>query len=61
MIEKIVSWSIHNRFFVWIGIILIVIGGFYAIEQTPVDALPDLSENQVIIFTEYMGRNPKII
>ncbi len=61
MIEKIVSWSIHNRFFVWIGIILIAIGGFYSIKETPVDALPDLSENQVIIFTEYMGRNPKIM
>lgn len=61
MIEKIVSWSIHNRFFVWIGILLIIIGGIYSIKETPVDALPDLSENQVIIFTEYMGRNPKII
>lgn len=61
MIEKIVSWSVHNRFFVWVGIILIIIGGVYAIDQTPVDALPDLSENQVIIYTEYMGRNPGII
>jgi Cu(I)/Ag(I) efflux system membrane protein CusA/SilA len=40
---------------------MIAIGGVYAIQQTPVDALPDLSENQVIIFTEYMGRNPKIM
>lgn len=61
MIEKIVSWSIRNRFFVWIGIILIAIGGTYSIKETPVDALPDLSENQVIIFTEYMGRNPQIM
>ncbi|HEY8657813.1 MAG TPA: efflux RND transporter permease subunit, partial [Hanamia sp.] len=61
MIEKIVSWSIRNRFFVWMGIILIAVGGFYSIKETPVDALPDLSENQVIIFTEYMGRNPKIM
>lgn len=61
MIEKIVSWSIHNRFFVWIGILLLTLGGFYSIKETPIDALPDLSENQVIIFTEYMGRNPKII
>jgi len=61
MIEKLVSWSIHNRFFVWIGILLIIFGGIYSIKETPVDALPDLSENQVIIFTEYMGRNPKII
>ena len=61
MIEKIISWSIHNRFFVWIGIVMIVIGGVYSILETPVDALPDLSENQVIVFTEWMGRNPKIM
>ena len=61
MIEKIISWSIHNRFFAWLGIMLIVAGGVYSIRETPVDALPDLSENQVIIFTEYMGRNPRII
>lgn len=61
MIEKIISWSTHNRFFVWLGIFLIVIGGVYAVATTPVDAIPDLSENQVIIYTEWMGRNPKII
>lgn len=61
MIEKIVSWSVHNRLIVWIGIIMIIIGGTYSIKETPVDALPDLSENQVIIYTEYMGRNPQII
>lgn len=61
MIERIISWSTHNRFFVWLGIIMIVIGGVYSIRETPVDALPDLSENQVIIFTEWMGRNPQIM
>lgn len=61
MIEKIVSWSIRNRFFVWLGIAMIAVGGFYAIKHTAVDALPDLSENQVIIYTEYMGRNPRIM
>ncbi|GAA4429615.1 hypothetical protein GCM10023188_15200 [Pontibacter saemangeumensis] len=61
MIENIVSWSIRNRFFVWLGIVLVVVGGFYSIKETPIDALPDLSENQVIIYTEYMGRNPKIM
>jgi Cu(I)/Ag(I) efflux system membrane protein CusA/SilA len=61
MIEKIISWSTHNRFFVWLGILLIVIGGIFAVATTPVDAIPDLSENQVIIYTEWMGRNPKII
>lgn len=51
----------HNRFFVWLGIILITVGGVYSVATTPVDAIPDLSENQVIIYTEWMGRNPKII
>ncbi|MDO1449227.1 efflux RND transporter permease subunit [Rhodocytophaga aerolata] len=61
MINRIISWSIHNRFFVWIGIGLIIIGGIYSIWQTPIDAIPDLSENQVIVYTEWMGRNPQII
>lgn len=61
MIERIISWSMHNRFFVWVGIVMIIIGGVYSIYNTPVDAIPDLSENQVIIYTEWMGRNPKIM
>ena len=61
MIEKIISWSTHNRFFVWIGILLIVAGGIWSAMNTPVDAIPDLSENQVIVYTEWMGRNPQII
>jgi len=61
MIEKIISWSTHNRFFVWLGILIIIIGGVFAVATTPIDAIPDLSENQVIIYTEWMGRNPKII
>lgn len=61
MIEKIISWSTHNRFFVWIGILLIVVGGIWSVMTTPVDAIPDLSENQVIVYTEWMGRNPQIM
>lgn len=61
MIEKIIYWSIHNRFLVWVGIVMIILGGVYSIYKTPVDALPDLSENQVIVFTEWMGRNPQIM
>ncbi len=61
MIEKIITWSINNRLFVWLGIVMIAIGGFYSIKNMPVDAIPDLSENQVIVYTEYMGRNPKIM
>ncbi|MDO9187084.1 MAG: efflux RND transporter permease subunit [Bacteroidia bacterium] len=61
MIEKIISWSTHNRFFVWIGIVLIIVGGIWSVMTTPVDAIPDLSENQVIVYTEWMGRNPQIM
>lgn len=61
MIEKIITWSTHNRFFVWIGIVLIVLGGMWSVLTTPVDAIPDLSENQVIVYTEWMGRNPQIM
>ena len=61
MIEKIISWSIHHRLYVWVGIVMIVAGGVYSIRNTPVDAIPDLSENQVIVFTEWMGRNPQIM
>jgi CzcA family heavy metal efflux pump len=61
VIEKIISWSTHNRFFVWIGILLIIAGGVWSVMTTPVDAIPDLSENQVIVYTEWMGRNPQIM
>lgn len=61
MIEKIISWSIHNRFLGWVEIVMIIVGGVYSIYKTPVDALPDLSENQVIVFMEWMGRNPQIM
>jgi len=61
MIEKIIDWSANNRFIV-ILIYIIVIGfGIYSVVNLPVDAIPDLSENQVIIFTEWMGRSPQII
>lgn len=61
MIEKIIDWSANNRFIVLL-IYLIVIGfGIYSVANLPVDAIPDLSENQVIIFTEWMGRSPQII
>lgn len=59
MIEKIIAYSIQNRFLV-IAISLIVAGwGVYAMFRTPVDAIPDLSENQVIVFADWMGRSPR--
>lgn len=61
MIEKLISVSLRNRFMVLL-IAAIVFGfGVYAIQNNKIDAIPDLSENQVIVFTEWQGRSPQII
>ena len=61
MIEKIIELSIRNRFLVIILAGALTIAGIYATLNTPVDAIPDLSENQVIVFTDWMGRSPREI
>ncbi len=61
MIEKIIAWSVRNRFIVLIALIATVLWGGWAISRTPLDAIPDLSENQVIVFTEWPGRSPQVI
>ena len=61
MIEKIIELSIRNRFIVLILAAALTVAGIYATLNTPVDAIPDLSENQVIVFTDWMGRSPREI
>ncbi|HEX6891718.1 MAG TPA: efflux RND transporter permease subunit [Chryseolinea sp.] len=61
MIKKLISWSIRNKWMVIGMYTVMIIYGIYSVINTPVDAIPDLSENQVIIYTEWMGRNPQII
>src|ERR1700676_579551 len=61
MIEKIIELSIRNRFLVLIIAAALTVAGIYAMLNTPVDAIPDLSENQVIVFTDWMGRSPREI
>jgi Cu(I)/Ag(I) efflux system membrane protein CusA/SilA len=61
MIEKIIDWSAHNRFIVILLYVIVIGFGIYSVVNLPVDAIPDLSENQVIIYTEWMGRSPQII
>src|SRR5512135_1317387 len=61
MISRIIEYSVRNRWLVilvWLGITL---WGLYAVLHTPVDAIPDLSENQVIVFADWMGRTPQDI
>lgn len=61
MIEHVIEWSIRNRFLVLFAAAALSILGVYAMLQTPVDAIPDLSENQVIVFADWMGRSPREI
>jgi len=61
VVSRCITWALNNRIIVLMIAVSIVIYGIYAVKTTPVDAIPDLSENQVIIFTEWMGRNPQII
>ncbi len=61
MVEKLIRLALRNRF-----VVLLIAGGLfaygiYSIKQNPIDAIPDLSENQVIVFTEWMGRSPQVI
>jgi Cu(I)/Ag(I) efflux system membrane protein CusA/SilA len=61
MVEKIISLALRNRLIVILFAIFIFVWGIYEIQHNPVDAIPDLSENQVIVFTEWMGRSPQVI
>jgi Cu(I)/Ag(I) efflux system membrane protein CusA/SilA len=59
MIEKVIEWSLKNRFLVVCGALLLVAFGIRAVRLTPVDAIPDLTENQVLVYADWMGRSPQ--
>ena len=61
MIERIIRWSVVNRLFVLLGAVFLALAGIYSLTRTPVDALPDLSDTQVIIRTSYPGQAPSIV
>ncbi|MGJ1264478.1 efflux RND transporter permease subunit [Sphingobacterium spiritivorum] len=61
MVHQIIEWSMRNRFIVLVLAIGIFVWGIFAVKKNPIDAIPDLSENQVIVFTEWMGRSPQLI
>ncbi len=61
MIEKIIEYSIKNKFLVILMTLFVVAAGIYAMTKTPLDAIPDLSDVQVIIFTEYSGQAPQVV
>ncbi|MFV0387156.1 MAG: efflux RND transporter permease subunit [Pyrinomonadaceae bacterium] len=59
MINKLIEWSVNNRFIVIAAFIGIGAWGYWALVNTPIDAIPDVSENQVIVFTDWDGRSPQ--
>lgn len=61
MINAIIRWSLHNRFLVLVATIALIAGGLFSVKQTPVDAIPDLSDVQVIIKTSYPGQAPQVV
>lgn len=61
MINAIIRWSISNRFLVLVATIALTLGGLYSVKNTPVDAIPDLSDVQVIIKTSYPGQAPQVV
>ncbi|MFN0139896.1 MAG: efflux RND transporter permease subunit [Pyrinomonadaceae bacterium] len=59
MIHKIIEWSLNNRGLVIVIYIAVAAAGYWALTRTPIDAIPDLSDNQVIVFTDWTGRSPQ--
>jgi Cu(I)/Ag(I) efflux system membrane protein CusA/SilA len=61
MLATIIDWSGRNRFLVLLATLFVTIAGIYAVLRTPIDALPDLSDVQVIVYTEYPGQAPQVV
>jgi CzcA family heavy metal efflux pump len=61
MVQKLIEIALRNRFVVLLVAAGLFAYGLYSLEKNPIDAIPDLSENQVIVFTEWMGRSPQVI
>jgi Cu(I)/Ag(I) efflux system membrane protein CusA/SilA len=61
MTAGLIRWSSHNLFLVLLGTMFIVAAGIYAVAKTPLDAIPDLSDVQVIVYTEYPGQAPQVV
>ncbi|MEO7014079.1 MAG: efflux RND transporter permease subunit, partial [Dokdonella sp.] len=61
MILRLIHWSIGNRFLVLVGALTLAVVGIIAVVRTPLDALPDLSDTQVILRTSWPGQSPQIV
>ncbi|MCH7622450.1 MAG: efflux RND transporter permease subunit, partial [Nitrospinae bacterium] len=61
MIEKTIEFCVHKKFLVLVFVFMLSVWGYRCLQQTPIDAIPNLSDVQVIVFTEWPGKSPDII
>ena len=61
MINRLISACLRNQFLTILGALVVLLWGVWALLRTPVDAIPDLSDNQIIVYTMWEGRSPQII
>ncbi|MBT4922412.1 MAG: hypothetical protein HON23_05300, partial [Rickettsiales bacterium] len=61
MVAKVIEWSVSNQLLVVAGMIALLVSGVFAVKNAPLDAIPDLSDTQVIIRTEFLGQSPQIV
>ncbi|MCB1058295.1 MAG: efflux RND transporter permease subunit, partial [Acidobacteria bacterium] len=61
MLDKLIEWSLRNQLVMVVALVMAILGGVWAIRETRLDAIPDLSDVQVIIFTEYAGQAPEVV
>src|SRR5260370_3822971 len=61
MIERIIAASVRNRFLVFVFTLFAIVAGIYTLKRAPLDAIPDLSDVQVTVYTEWEGRSPDLV
>jgi len=61
MIAAVIRWSARNLFLVGLVSLFVTLGGLYAVSRVPLDAIPDLSDVQVIVYTEFPGQAPQVV
>ena len=61
LIERVIEYCATNRTFVFFVFAMLVTGGIWAMRNTPLDAVPDLSDTQVVVYVQWMGRSPQLV
>ena len=61
LLDRVIDWSARNVFLVLLATLFLIGGGLYAVKHTPLDALPDLSDVQVIVYTDFPGQAPQVV